>query len=164
MLPFILSLTVSHLKQLLRSARGVYPIHELCGTMTALFLARRDVLGINLSIWKIVGPAIVIHSLANFRGMKPIFKWNSSTPWSEMQLNPFKIGSDFSFSHLIPTSYAKIVWTTILLRVFGFCVKNYYLTGRQAVKRATTYSGKLHAFQAKLHTDSFLKKAKKDQN
>jgi hypothetical protein len=145
-------------------ARGVYPIHELCGTMTALLLARRDVLGINLPIWKIVGPAIVIHGLANFRGMKPIFKWNSSTPWSEMQLSPFKIGSDFSFTHLIPTSYAKIVWTTILLRVFGFCLKNYYLTGRQAMKRTTTYSGKLHAFEAKLHTDSFLKKAKKDQS
>ncbi|KAL7501282.1 hypothetical protein ACHAWT_011087 [Skeletonema menzelii] len=145
-------------------ARGVYPIHELCGTMTALLLARRDVVGIDLPIWKIVGPAIVIHGLANFRGMKPIFKWNSSTPWSEMQLPPFKTGSDFSFTHLIPTSYAKIVWTTILLRVFGFCVKNYYLTGRQAMKRTTTYSGKLHAFEAKLHTDSFLKKAKKDQS
>lgn len=145
-------------------ARGIYPIHELCGTMTALLLARRDVLGINLPIWKIVGPAILIHGLANFRGMKPIFKWNSSTPWSEMQLSPFKIGSDFSFTHLIPTSYAKIVWTTILCRVFGFCLKNYYLTGRQAIKRTTTYSGKLHAFDAKLQTDSFLKKAKKDQN
>ena len=145
-------------------ARGIYPIHELCGTMTALLLARRDVLGINLPIWKIVGPAILIHGLANFRGMKPIFKWNSSTPWSEMQLSPFKIGSDFSFTHLIPTSYAKIVWTTILCRVFGFCLKNYYLTGRQAMKRTTTYSGKLHAFDAKLQTDSFLKKAKKDQN
>ena len=145
-------------------ARGVYPIHELCGTMTALLLARRDVVGIDLPIWKIVGPAIVIHGLANFRGMKPFFKWNSSTPWSEMQLSPFKIGSDFSFTHLIPTSYAKIVWATILLRVFGFCVKNYYLTGRQAMKRTTTYSGKLHAFEAKLHTDSFLKKAKKDQS
>eukprot|EP00985_Skeletonema_marinoi_P010034 scaffold4726_cov103-Skeletonema_marinoi.AAC.2 len=145
-------------------ARGVYPIHELCGTMTALLLARRDVVGIDLSIWKIVGPAIVIHGLANFRGMKPIFKWNASTPWSEMQIPPFKAGSDFSFTHLIPTSYAKIVWTTILLRVFGFCVKNYYLTGRQAMKRTTTYSGKLHAFEAKLHTDSFLKKAKKDQS
>lgn len=145
-------------------ARGVYPIQELCGTMTALLLARRDVVGIDLSIWKIVGPAIVIHGLANFRGMKPIFKWNSSTPWSEMQLPPFKTGSDFSLSHIIPTSYSKIVWTTILLRVFGFCVKNYYLTGRQAMKRTTTYSGKLHAFEAKLHTDSFLQKAKKDQN
>lgn len=143
-------------------ARGVYPLHELCGTMTALLLARRDVLGVNLPIWKIVGPAIIIHGLANFRGMKPIFKWNSSTPWSEMQLSPFKIGSDFSFTHLIPTSYGKIGWTIILCRVFGFCLKNYYLTGRQAMKRTTTYSGKLHAFDAKLQTDSFLKKSKKD--
>ena len=50
--------------------RGTFPIHELCGTMTALLLARRDVLGIKLPIWKILGPAVFLHGMANFRGMK----------------------------------------------------------------------------------------------
>ena len=50
--------------------RGTYPIHELCGTMTIILLARRDVLGVNLSMWKILGPAVFIHAMANFRGMK----------------------------------------------------------------------------------------------
>ena len=63
---------------------------------------------------------------------------------------------------LLSKSYAKIVWLTILCRVFGFCVKNYYLIGRQAMKRTTTYSGKLHAFSAKLETDEVLRKTKKD--
>lgn len=50
--------------------RGMFPIHELCGTMTALLLARKDVLGVNLPLWKILGPAVFLHGMANFRGMK----------------------------------------------------------------------------------------------
>lgn len=141
--------------------RGTFPIHELCGTMTALMLACRDVLGVNLPQWQILGPAVFIHGMANFRGMKPIFKWNSSTPWSEMQLNQLK-GTNHIWKQLLPKSYAKLVWLTILCRVYGFCLKNYYLIGRQAMKRTTTYSGKLHAFNAKLQTDAMLKKTKSD--
>mmetsp|Transcript_787 Transcript_787/g.1715 ORF Transcript_787/g.1715 Transcript_787/m.1715 type:complete len:833 (-) Transcript_787:174-2672(-) len=149
-------------KQFYAVCRGLFPIHELCGTMTALMLARRDILGIKMPLWKILGPAVFIHGMANFRGMKPIFKWNSSTPWSEMQLYPWKVGSNLTIRQLLSKSYAKIVWLTILLRVFGYCIKNYYLVGRQAMKRTTTYSGKLYAFSAKLETDEVLRKTKKD--
>ena len=147
-------------KRVYAVCRGTFPIHELCGTMTALLLARRDVLGIDLPTWKILGPAVFIHGMANFRGMKPIFKWNSSTPWSEMQINQLKKG-DVVWRQLLPKSYAKLVWLTILCRVAGFCVKNYYLIGRQAKKRTTTYSGKLYAFNAKLQTDAMLKRSVK---
>ena len=143
--------------------RGVFPIHELCGVMTALLLARREVLGVALPTWKILGPAVFIHGMANFRGMKPIFKWNSASPWSEMQINQLSRESDVPlWRQLMPKSYAKLVWLTILCRVFGFCIKNYYLIGRQAVKRTTVYSGKLYAFNAKLETDAMLKRIKKD--
>mmetsp|Transcript_31292 Transcript_31292/g.74646 ORF Transcript_31292/g.74646 Transcript_31292/m.74646 type:complete len:989 (+) Transcript_31292:288-3254(+) len=143
--------------------RGVFPIHELCGAMTALLLARRDVLGVSLPTWKILGPAVFIHGMANFRGMKPIFKWNSASPWSEMQINQLSRESDVPlWRQLMPKSYAKLVWLTILCRVFGFCIKNYYLIGRQAVQRTTVYSGKLYAFNAKLETDAMLKRIKKD--
>ena len=50
--------------------RGLFPIHELCGTMTALELAKRDVLGVDIPLWRMLLPAVVIHSMANFRGMK----------------------------------------------------------------------------------------------
>ncbi len=50
--------------------RGLFPIHELCGTMTALMLARRDILGVKMPLWRILGPAVFIHGMANFRGMK----------------------------------------------------------------------------------------------
>jgi len=36
-------------------------------------------------------------------------------------------------------------------------IKNYYLIGRQAMKRTITYSGNLHAFNSKLQTDAMLK-------
>ena len=57
-------------KRIYAVLRGTFPIHELCGTMTALLLARKDVIGVNLPMWKILGPAIFIHGMANFRGMK----------------------------------------------------------------------------------------------
>ena len=50
--------------------RGLFPIQELCGTVTALGLARRDVLGQKTRLWKLLLPAAVIHGMANFRGMK----------------------------------------------------------------------------------------------
>lgn len=50
--------------------RGLFPIHELCGTMTAIALAKRDVLGVDMPLWKMLAPAVVIHGMANFRGMK----------------------------------------------------------------------------------------------
>lgn len=50
--------------------RGIFPIQELCGTMTALALAKRDLLGVDMPLWKLLSPSIVIHGMANFRGMK----------------------------------------------------------------------------------------------
>lgn len=50
--------------------RGWFPIQELCGTMTALELAKRDLLGIHVPMWKLLAPAVLIHAMANLRGMK----------------------------------------------------------------------------------------------
>jgi hypothetical protein len=50
--------------------RGIFPIPELCGTLTALGLARRDLLGQPTPLWKLLAPAVIIHGMANFRGMK----------------------------------------------------------------------------------------------
>lgn len=50
--------------------RGGFPIHELCGTMTALALAKRDLLGFHIPLWKLLAPAVVVHGMANFRGKK----------------------------------------------------------------------------------------------
>jgi hypothetical protein len=142
--------------------RGVFPIYELCGTITALGLAKRDVLGMDLPTWKILLPAIVIHGMANFRGKKPVFKWNSATPWSEMQLFPWNndaAAEASPFRQLLSRKgFAKLMWLVLLARVLGYCIKNYFLVNRQAVKRTTTFAGNHAAFSAELAAAEALKK------
>jgi hypothetical protein len=57
-------------KDLYALLRGLFPVQELCGCMTALRLARRDILGQKMPLWSILLPAMIVHGLANFRGMK----------------------------------------------------------------------------------------------
>jgi hypothetical protein len=147
-------------KSLYAFLRGAFPIQELCGTMTALALAKRDVLGVNMAQWQMLIPAVLIHGMANLRGMKPLFKWNSATPWSEMQLSPWNAADDSTLPQLINKGFAKLMWLVLLGRVLGYCIKNYYLVSRQARKRTTTYAGKQAAFSAELAAAEMLKKTK----
>lgn len=55
--------------------RGIFPIQELCGAMTSLAMAKRDLLGFDIPLWKILAPAVVVHGMANFRGMKVGLSW-----------------------------------------------------------------------------------------
>lgn len=48
-------------------ARGLFPVQELCGAFTALNLARRDILGERMSWFRLLAPALILHSMANFR-------------------------------------------------------------------------------------------------
>lgn len=142
--------------------RGIFPIHELCGTLTALQLAKRDVLGLYMPVWKMILPAVFLHGMANFRGMKPVFKWNSNTPWSEMQMSPWNMMANDSstFFQIVQKGFAKFMWLTILGRVLGYCIKNYYMIARQAVKRTTTYASNRAAFSAEIEAAELLKKTK----
>ena len=140
--------------------RGAFPIQELCGTMTALELAKRNVLGVTMAQWQMLLPAVLIHGMANLRGMKPLFKWNSATPWSEMQLSPWNTADHSTLPQLINKGFAKFMWLVLLGRVLGYCIKNYYLISRQARKRTTTYAGKQAAFSAELAAAEMLKKSK----
>jgi hypothetical protein len=63
-----------HDKEFYAFFRGMLPIHELCGTMTALELAKRDILGLKVPLWRMLLPAVFIHSMANLKGMKVCFK------------------------------------------------------------------------------------------
>jgi hypothetical protein len=68
----ILSYTKPHhtYKRFYAFSRGWYPIQEVCGVMTALNLAKRDILGIPMPLWKVLAPGIMLHATVNFRGMK----------------------------------------------------------------------------------------------
>jgi hypothetical protein len=57
-------------KTLYALLRGLFPVQELCGCMTALRLARRDVLGQKMPLWTLLLPAVIVHGMANVRGMK----------------------------------------------------------------------------------------------
>ena len=138
--------------------RGIFPIQELCGTMTALGLAKKHLLGVDMPLWKLLFPAVLIHGMANFRGKKPLYRWGSATPWSEMQLPALHILDSSSLPQLLQKGFAKIMWLIIIFRVTGYCVKNYFLVNRQAVKRTTTYAGKPAAFSAELTATEMLKK------
>ena len=92
--------------------------------------------------------------------MKPIFKWNAATPWSEMQLSALNVADSSTLSQLASKGFAKLMWLVILCRVLGYCIKNYYLMTRQAVKRTTTYAGKHAAFSAEVVATEMLKKTK----
>lgn len=140
--------------------RGVFPIQELCGCLTALQWARRDVLGVKMGLVGLLFPAVFIHGMANFRGMKPIFKWNSATPWSEMQLGDVGEQGVTLSAQVLNKGFAKFVWATILLRVTGYCIKNYYLINRQARKRTVR---NIEAFEAELSMDKMLKGKEKSR-
>jgi hypothetical protein len=137
--------------------RGVFPIQEACGIMTALALAKRDLLGFPLPAWRILLPSILFHSTANYRGMKPFFKWNSATPWLEMQMLPPGTLSAVSLPDLLKKGYGKLMWFVVVSRVVGNCIKEYYLVNRRAVKRTTMYANNHSAFSAEVATTEVLK-------
>lgn len=95
--------------------------------------------------------------------LKPIFKWNSNTPWSEMQLFPNLKLEGNTASQLAVKASPKIMWVIILCRVAGYCAKNYFMINRQALKRTTTYAGKHAAFSAELAAAEMLKSKKTNE-
>ena len=78
-----------------------------------------------------------------------------------MQLSPLNVPDASTFLQLVKKGYAKLMWAIVLSRVFGYCVKNYYMVNRQAVKRTTKYAGNHAAFSAELATAEMLKNQKK---
>jgi len=137
--------------------RGIFPVQELCGTLTALQMARRYVLGMDLPLWRVLSPSIALHAFANFRGMKPMFKWGSSAPWSEMQLAPWSLADDSTLKQMIKKMAKKLLWFIFIGRILVSCIKNYYMVNRQAVKRFTIYADNQAAFAADVATQEILK-------
>ena len=78
-----------------------------------------------------------------------------------MQLSPLNIPDSSTFFQLVKKGYAKLMWIVTISRVFGYCVKNYYMVNRHALKRTTKYAGNHAAFSAELVTAESLKNLKK---
>jgi hypothetical protein len=78
-----------------------------------------------------------------------------------MQLYPINVPDASTLLDLLKTGYAKLMWAIVLGKVFGSCVKNYYMVNRQAIKRTTKYAGNHAAFSAEVVTTELLKNQKK---
>lgn len=74
-----------------------------------------------------------------------------------MQLSPLNVPDASTFPQLVKKGYAKLMWAVVLSRVLGYCVKNYFMVNRQAVKRITKYAGNHAAFSAELATAEMLR-------
>lgn len=77
-----------------------------------------------------------------------------------MQLSPLHQPDASTLPQLLKKGYAKLMWVIILSRVLGYCIKNYYMVNRQAVKRTTKYAQNPAAFSAELATAELLKNQK----
>lgn len=78
-----------------------------------------------------------------------------------MQLSPLNVADSSTLPQLLKKGYAKLMWIILLSRIIGYCVKNYYMVNRQAVKRTTTYAGKHSAFSAEIATTEMLRSQRK---
>ena len=119
--------------------RGVVPIHELCGALTASRLARRDAAaafnrrkprGVRRkrvpSPLNVIAPAAVLRALANFRGCKPVFIWNANQPWVELQLQAWNQPDDATWDRVLMKSVASFGWWIMLARVLAYACSDYY--------------------------------------
>jgi hypothetical protein len=77
-----------------------------------------------------------------------------------MQLFPLNMADSSTLLQILNKGFAKLMWLIVLSRVLGYCIKNYYLINRQALKRTTRYAGNHSAFSAELATAEMLKMKK----
>lgn len=117
-------------------ARGVFPVQELCGAMTALAIARRDVLGLPGRDLTSLAPAVILHAAANLRGMKPISTWSSKRPWDELQLQAWNAADDAGPQQLLLSGVSNLLWFMVLARIVINVFSRYasleYLRGARA--------------------------------
>ena len=106
-------------------ARGFFPVQELCAALTATQLSRRELLDSERSSqrWTAMVPAVLLHAMANFRGMKPLFQWRSGAPWHELQLQVFTSPEESPLAQLLSRGMASFFWFAILARVMVYTAR-----------------------------------------
>ena len=126
--------------------RGIFPVQELCGILTALGRAEEaltngdsvhDKKGGNNDnmkrkkkkkkkrAFRALGPAILLHFMANFRGMKPLYVWASKNPWDEIQIQALGAPDHASAAELIAKCGLNLLWFMVLFRTTGYTMKKY---------------------------------------
>jgi hypothetical protein len=90
--------------------RSIFPVQELCGAMTALALAKKDLLGYKMSYFQILSRSVILHAMANFRGMKPFYIWGSDRPWDELQLQAWNAIDEATPTEMITKTATSLLW------------------------------------------------------
>ena len=87
------------------------------------------------SFFRVVGdilwPAISLHAMANFRGMKPLFSWSSLRPWQEMQLQAWNAIDTSTPVQMLVQGGVNLLWFLWLVRLFAGVMKDYVAATQQ---------------------------------
>ncbi|CAM9945962.1 unnamed protein product, partial [Hapterophycus canaliculatus] len=97
--------------------RGFFPLFELCGSIMAMNLARRDILGDRMNRLQLFFVPASLNAYAVFRGTKPLFKWASSKPWDELQVKAWVFPRGMTPFQRARKGFASVAWSIIILRV-----------------------------------------------
>ena len=122
-------------KTLYAIARSIYPVRELCGTLSALRWAGKDILGHRHSFLQCVSPAIALHMMSAIRGMKPLYVWQSLRPWDEVQLQLVDAMDRGSKSETIIRSLMLLSWLIYLLKTMIKALQEYTILSREYYMR-----------------------------
>lgn len=72
-------------------------------------------------------PPDLKHNPNKQQGMKPLFKWASSSPWTEMQLQALSAPDYATALQQIWKAVWGLVWFAVLARVLGYLMYRHYL-------------------------------------
>ncbi|CAM9482022.1 unnamed protein product [Pylaiella littoralis] len=111
-------------------ARGFFPLFELCGSIMAMNLARRDILGDTMNKLQLFFVAVSLNAYAVFRGTKPLFKWASSKPWDELQVKAWVFPTGMTPFQRARKGFASVAWSIVILRVTAHVIKTYWRLNR----------------------------------
>ena len=118
-------------------SRGIFPVQELCGILTALARVEEALMSDQelheekgnkrkkTNIYKVLAPAVLLHFMANFRGMKPLYVWASKNPWDEIQIQALGAPDHATTMELMAKCGLNLLWFMLLFRTFGFTTKKY---------------------------------------
>ena len=117
-------------KEFFALVRGIFPVQELCGAMTALSLARREVLSIGE--WDVVslGPAVALHAAAALRGVKAFFA-STKSPWDELQIQAWSTPSESGPQQLAVAGSLNLLWILALVRIVLHLSRSFASLARQ---------------------------------
>lgn len=86
-----------------------------------------------ISTINILLPSLFLHGMANFRGMKPLFVWDSSRPWDEIQLQ--MLNNNIHTSQKIVFGMLNVSWYILVVRSIMDLIQQCYSSSDEHLYR-----------------------------